>query len=76
MIATTVHLEQIVDAGAIPVTAHDVHLDLIVTPDEVIRCARARGWSLPRLDWAQLTDEKVASIPLLAKLRRSGAAGG
>jgi 5-formyltetrahydrofolate cyclo-ligase len=76
VIATTVHPEQIVETGTIPVTDHDFALDLIVTPDEVIRCPRRRGWSLPRLDWDQLTDEKVASIPLLEALRRSGASGG
>jgi 5-formyltetrahydrofolate cyclo-ligase len=63
-----VHPDQIVETGTIPLTAHDFALDLIVTPDEVIRCPRRRDWSLPRLDWAQLTDEKVAAIPLLARL--------
>jgi 5-formyltetrahydrofolate cyclo-ligase len=76
VIATTVHPDQIVERGAIPVTAHDFGLDLIVTPDEVIRCPRPRGRELPRLDWDQLTEAKIASIPLLEKLRRSGDAGG
>ena len=68
-VATTVHPDQIVADGAIPLAAHDIHLDLIVTEDEVIRCPRRRGWVLPELDWDQLTDEKVAAIPLLRRLR-------
>ena len=40
-----------------------------MTEDEVIRCPRRRGWTLPELDWDQLTDEKVAAIPLLRRLR-------
>ena len=67
--ATTVHAEQLVEEGTIPLTSHDIHLDLIVTADEVIRCPRPKGWSLPALDWDQLTDEKVAAIPLLTRWR-------
>ena len=69
VVATTVHAEQIVPDGAIPVVGHDIHLDLIVTEEEVIHCPRRRGWTLPELDWDQLTDEKVAAIPLLSRLR-------
>jgi 5-formyltetrahydrofolate cyclo-ligase len=73
VVATTVHPEQIVPDGAIPLVGHDIHLDLIVTEEEVIRCPRRRGWTLPELDWDQLTAEKVAAIPLLTRLRdRSG----
>lgn len=67
-VVTTVHAVQVVDAGVVPRTAHDVHVDLVVTPDEVIRCRRPRRHRLPELDWAQLTDEKVASIPVLARM--------
>ncbi|NIP82684.1 MAG: 5-formyltetrahydrofolate cyclo-ligase, partial [Gemmatimonadetes bacterium] len=35
-IATTVHPVQLLDSGRIPMTDHDIPLDLIVTPDEVI----------------------------------------
>jgi 5-formyltetrahydrofolate cyclo-ligase len=68
VIATTVHPAQVVDRGRIPLAAHDVPLDLIVTPDEVIECGhehrRARG-----ILWDQLTDEKIEAIPVLAVLR-------
>jgi 5-formyltetrahydrofolate cyclo-ligase len=40
-IATTVHSLQVVDDD-LPTTAHDFLLDLIVTPDEVVRPARTR----------------------------------
>ncbi|GAB7037775.1 MULTISPECIES: cyclase family protein [Catenuloplanes] len=69
---TTVHETQVRPAGDIPTTSHDVPLDLIVTPSRVIDCrphrpARATG----RIDWADLTEEKIAAIPLLQQLRKS-----
>jgi 5-formyltetrahydrofolate cyclo-ligase len=69
VVVTTVHEVQVVPAGAIPTTGHDVRLDLIVTPDRVIRCPR-RGRRRPAsVHWDELTDEKIASIPLLQRLR-------
>lgn len=49
-------------------TDHDFRLDLIFTPTQVIRCSR-RGRHRPGVRWAELTEEKVASIPLLGRLR-------
>jgi 5-formyltetrahydrofolate cyclo-ligase len=67
---TTVHELQVRAAGEIPLTNHDVPVDLIVTPDRVIDC---RGGRAPRPDagicWDDLTDEKIAAIPLLAAQR-------
>jgi 5-formyltetrahydrofolate cyclo-ligase len=65
--ATTVHELQLRPAGTVPLTDHDVPVDLVITPDRVIDCRPHRG---PRpaagLRWAELTDEKIAAIPLLA----------
>jgi 5-formyltetrahydrofolate cyclo-ligase len=67
-IVTTVHQRQIVDPGVIPTVAHDVRLDLVVTADQVLECPR--GAREPgRIHWAELTEEKVAAIPLLGQLR-------
>lgn len=68
VVATTVHETQVVDDGEIPVTDHDIRLDLIVTPERVIEVpgGRARDASIR---WDELTDEKIASIPLLQRLR-------
>jgi len=67
---TTVHELQLRAAGEIPLTNHDVPVDFIVTPDRVIDCRSGRG---PRPDagicWDDLTDEKIAAIPLLAAQR-------
>ena len=64
---TTVHELQVRAAGEIPLTSHDVPVDFIVTPDRVIDCRAGRG---PRPEagicWDDLTDEKIAAIPLLA----------
>ncbi|HEY6786330.1 MAG TPA: 5-formyltetrahydrofolate cyclo-ligase [Trebonia sp.] len=70
VIVTTVHEIQLRPVGEIPVTSHDVPVDLIVTPERVIDC---RGRSLARpaagIEWADLTAEKIAAIPLLSALR-------
>lgn len=68
VVATTVHDAQVVDAGRIPVTEHDFRLDLIFTPTQAIRCRRGTGYQ-PAIHWDDLTEEKVASIPLLGRLR-------
>jgi len=69
IVATTVHERQVVHAGAVPTTEHDIHVDVVVTPERVVRCARPRTWHLPALRWDDLTDDKIAAIPLLARLR-------
>jgi 5-formyltetrahydrofolate cyclo-ligase len=46
-----------------------MHVDVVVTPERVIECPRPRGYRAPRLRWDELTDEKVAAIPLLQRLR-------
>jgi 5-formyltetrahydrofolate cyclo-ligase len=69
IVATTVHELQLRPAGEIPTADHDVHVDLVVTPDRVIECARPQGHKLPRLRWQELTEEKIAAIPLLQRLR-------
>jgi 5-formyltetrahydrofolate cyclo-ligase len=67
---TTVHELQVLPAGTIPLTSHDVPLDFIVTPGRVIDC---RSGHDPRptvgICWDDLTEEKIAAIPLLAALR-------
>lgn len=70
-VVTTVHELQVVDEGEIPVAAHDVFLDLIVTPERVIEVPAAAP---PRsgadgVRWDELTEEKIRSIPLLQRLR-------
>jgi 5-formyltetrahydrofolate cyclo-ligase len=72
VVATTVHDAQVRDRREIPTTSHDVHVDLVVTPTRVVRCTRPKRYTLPQLDWAELTDEKVAAIPLLAALAAHG----
>lgn len=66
VVVTTVHELQVVEPGAIPMTAHDVPLDLIVTPERTIRC-RARHRRPTGIRWEELTGEKVRSIPYLRR---------
>lgn len=68
-VVTTVHELQLRAAGTVPVAAHDVAIDLAVTPDRVVGCRRPRR-NRGQVRWSELTDEKIAAIPLLADLRR------
>jgi 5-formyltetrahydrofolate cyclo-ligase len=62
-IVTTVHGLQVVDEP-LPETEHDFSVDLIITPEETIRCGPPRR---PRgLVWEHLSSEKIATIPVLA----------
>jgi 5-formyltetrahydrofolate cyclo-ligase len=67
---TTVHELQVRAAGTIPLTSHDVLLDFIITPQRIIDC-RPRHEPRPAVDiyWNDLTEEKIAAIPLLAAQR-------
>ena len=67
-IVTTVHPVQVLESGRIPMTGHDIPVDLIATPDEVIECD-ARYDRPAGIDWDALTSEKIAAIPLLRRLR-------
>ena len=67
VVATTVHEIQIVEPDLIPLADHDVTLDLIVTPERAIPCEGRRG--TPGVRWEELTERKIASIPLLQALR-------
>ncbi|WP_229349185.1 5-formyltetrahydrofolate cyclo-ligase [Streptomyces sp. UNOB3_S3] len=62
LVVTTVHPLQVVD-GAIPSTEHDVSVDLIITPDEVITCPAPHRPS--GILWDHLAPEKIAAIPAL-----------
>jgi 5-formyltetrahydrofolate cyclo-ligase len=70
LVVTTVHELQVRPPGQIPTVEHDVHVDLVVTPDRVIECARPPSYQSPRLRWEVLTHDKVAAIPLLQRLSR------
>jgi 5-formyltetrahydrofolate cyclo-ligase len=70
VVVTTVHELQVRPAGSIPVTGHDIPVDLVVTPERIIDCRPGRG---PRpaatISWPELTEDKIAAIPLLTALR-------
>jgi 5-formyltetrahydrofolate cyclo-ligase len=73
VLVTTVHELQLRPPGVIPVTSHDVPVDLVVTPSRVLD-ARAGGRGArahpgPGIDWDELTEAKIAAIPLLTALR-------
>ena len=66
IIVTTVHPLQVVD-DPLPETSHDFRVDVIVTPDEVIRATEPRR--SPGIVWDDLEQAKIAEIPVLARLR-------
>jgi 5-formyltetrahydrofolate cyclo-ligase len=67
-IATTVHSLQLVDQD-LPSTEHDFRVDLVVTPDEVIRCRRTRR--PPGILWDHLDETRIQDIPVLRERRGS-----
>lgn len=69
---TTVNEIQLRPVGVVPLTSHDVPVDLVITPERVIDCRPAhRPRPTARICWEDLTDEKIAAIPLLQTLRES-----
>jgi 5-formyltetrahydrofolate cyclo-ligase len=77
VVVTTVHELQVRPAGTVPTSTHDAPVDLIVTPERVIDC-RPRRAHRPDggIRWSELTEEKIAAIPLLRALRARHAHGG
>jgi 5-formyltetrahydrofolate cyclo-ligase len=69
VVVTTVHPLQVVDED-LPETEHDFRVDLVVTPDKVVRCREvSSGHRPPGIIWDHLDDEKIAAIPALAARR-------
>lgn len=66
VIATTVHSSQILEDGTIPVTDHDFPLDLIVTPNEVVRTETNLSRPVGIIE-EQLDASKRESIPALGR---------
>lgn len=67
-IVTTVHALQVLD-DELPESAHDFSVDVIVTPEAILRCPEPRR---PQgLLWEELSAEKIAAIPALVARRRS-----
>jgi 5-formyltetrahydrofolate cyclo-ligase len=63
-IVTTVHPLQLLDEE-LPETEHDFRVDVVVTPDEVVRTpARRRS---PGIIWDHLDGETIEAIPVLAR---------
>jgi 5-formyltetrahydrofolate cyclo-ligase len=62
-IVTTVHELQLVDQD-LPETEHDFRVDVIVTPDEILRAPAPRR--SPGVIWEHLDEEMIGAIPVLA----------
>lgn len=68
-IMTTVHPLQIVE-DRIPMRAHDIPIDFLITPDQVV--AAPSLYQRPRgILWDLLTDDRIRTIPVLRKGRRN-----
>ena len=73
-VVSTVHPMQVLDED-LPYTRHDVFLDYIVTPEEVVRCSG----EMPRptgIYWDDLPPSKIRQIPLLKRLKDQADSGG
>jgi 5-formyltetrahydrofolate cyclo-ligase len=69
-IVTTVHSLQVLDEE-LPETDHDFRVDVIVTPDDVIRPGSDRRRPAGVI-WSDLDEPKIAAIPVLAKEEERG----
>jgi 5-formyltetrahydrofolate cyclo-ligase len=67
LIATTVHPLQVLDED-LPETEHDFRVDVIVTPEDIVRCGRPHRPT--GILWDHLDEQKIADIPALAALAR------
>lgn len=68
---TTVHELQVKPAGTIPLSEHDVPVDFLITPERLIDCRDGQhARPTAGIRWDDLTDEKIAAIPLLTALHR------
>jgi 5-formyltetrahydrofolate cyclo-ligase len=65
-VVTTVHPLQLLDEE-LPETTHDFRVDIVVTPDDVLRTDARRG--SPGVIWEHLDDETIEAIPVLAARR-------
>jgi 5-formyltetrahydrofolate cyclo-ligase len=65
--ATTVHERQVVDDAPSP-DDHDVPMDLVVTPERVVRTDASGRGKPSGIRWAEL-DGRVAEMPVLRRLR-------
>src|SRR5262249_11832374 len=73
-VVTTVHELQVVD-DAIPMTAHDVPLDLLATPGPLRRTRPGRQ-KPGAIFWRGVSKEQLAEMPAVARLapKRAGSA--
>ncbi len=70
---TTVHALQVLK-GDIPMTTHDVPVDIVVTPERVIRTRTA--FDKPAgIRWEELGADQLDAMPVLRRLRLSCTAG-
>jgi 5-formyltetrahydrofolate cyclo-ligase len=63
VVVTTVHPLQVLDER-LPETAHDFRVDLVITPEEVLR-AMGRRRRPKGVLWEDLTPDKIAEVPAL-----------
>jgi 5-formyltetrahydrofolate cyclo-ligase len=63
---TTVHGRQVLSDG-LPAAAHDVPMDLVVTPSRTVRTGA--GAKPTGVDWTVLPTERLDEIPLLERLQ-------
>lgn len=68
VVATTVHETQIVDESEIRPDDHDVPMDLVVTPERVVR-TDAPEERPTAIRWGDLAEERIEEIPVLGRLR-------
>ncbi len=67
VIATTVHDLQVVDED-LPETDHDFRVDIIVTPNDVLRMGAESHRRPAGIIWSHLDRDKIDAVPVLAEM--------
>ncbi len=68
-IATSVHSMQVVRKNELPMTAHDISIDVVVTETKTIR-TKNRPARPDGVLWDRLDSEKIEAIPILRSRKR------
>ena len=68
--ATTVHGIQVVDAD-LPLSSHDVPMDLAVTPERLIETGAPDEAKPTAIEWEALSDDRLEEIPVLRRLQEA-----
>ena len=70
VVICTVHDCQLIDIPPELYSDHDLTVDYVVTPTQIIKCEGGSHDKPKGLIWSQLTQKKIRDVPILKHFRR------